>query len=144
RVGGLGERPQPRVVAGAAVVERGCRDVADPRPAARLQAVLPLLLVARGAAPRRERPEPLEGAPPDRHVRAPGVRGVDVVWTEVEERDRRALAPAHAKRVVLEAREDRAGEDVDVGVLARRAQERLEPAGPDLDVVVDEDHELAA
>ena len=71
------------------------------------------------------------------------MRGVDVVRTEIEERDRRALAPAHAKRVVLEAREDRAGEDVDVGVLARRAQERLEPAGPHVDVVIDEDHELA-
>ncbi len=56
----------------------------------------------------------------DRHVGAPREARVDVALAEVERGDGRVLAPAAARRGALEARADRAGEDVDVGVARRR------------------------
>ena len=44
----------------------------------------------------------------------------------------------------LQAGADRAGEDLRARMLAGGAQQRLEPSRADLDVVVDEHHELAA
>ena len=55
-----------------------------------------------------------------------------------------ALAPAAcAARAALQARPDRPGEHVDVGVLARGREQRVQPAGAGSDVVVDEHHQLA-
>ncbi len=123
RACGAAERAQARVVAGAAVVERGGGDVAD-APAGGPQARLPLLLVAVERQRGVERADALERAAAHRHVRAPGVRGVAVGGAEVEVRDRRALAAADAEAVVLEAREHRAGEDADVVRLAASAVEQ--------------------
>ncbi len=53
------------------------------------------------------------------------------------------LAPAGARRRALQARADRPGEDLDVGVRARGVEQRGEPAVAYLDVVVDEHDELA-
>ena len=53
--------------------------------------------------------------------------------------------PQQAKAMVLEAGVDRAGEDGDlVGARRGGGEQRLEPAGAHLDVVVDEAHERAS
>ena len=63
---------------------------------------------------------------------------VAVGGAEVEVRDRRVLAAAQVQRVVLEAGEDRAGEDADVGRQGRVGDDQgRQPAGMGLDVVVD-------
>ena len=141
-VGGGGKRAQAGVVARAAVVERGGGDVAD-APACGKQAALPLLLVAVQLAALVEAPGGGDRGAPDGHVRAPGRRDVAVGGAVVLGRDGRILAAAGPQAVVLEAGADRAGQHADVG---RRAlvcrDQRGEPAGLDLDVVVDEDEQV--
>ncbi len=141
-VGAAREAAQAGVVAGAAVVERGGGDVAD-APAGGAQACLPLLLVAAVDEVLVEAPDALERAAAHGDVRAPGARHVVVGRAEVERGDRRPLAAACAEAVVLEARVDRPDERADL----RRARlggadERGQPAGTNLDVVVDEDEQV--
>ena len=76
-VGRRAQRAQARVVARAAMVERGAGDVADP-PAGGLHARLPLLLVAVELARLVEGPHPLDRAAAHRHVGAPRVVAVAV------------------------------------------------------------------
>ena len=136
-VGGAGQGGDARVVAGAAVVQRGAGDVAQ-AAAAGLQPRLPLLLVAVELAALVKRPDALQRGTAHRHVRAPRVVAVAVLRAEVEMGDRRILAAAEGQRMVVEAGEDRAGEDADLGGLGGVGDDqRREPAGVDLDVVVD-------
>ncbi len=104
------------------------------------QAALPVLLVAGAAEQLVERPDPLERAAPQRQVRAPDELGVAVLGAEVERGDRQRLASAGVQPRALEPRADRAAERV---VLPRRREQRVEPAGPDLDVVVEEAEQFA-
>jgi hypothetical protein len=116
-------------------------DVAQ-APAGGLPPRLPLLLVAVQLAALVERPDALERRPAHRHVRAPGVLAVPVARAEVEVRDGRVLAAAQRHAMVLEACADRPGEDAHVaGQLSVCGQQRGEPAGPHLDVVVDVDEQ---
>src|SRR6185312_1330830 len=107
------------------------------------RAFLPLLLVASPAEALVERAQASEGGPADRHVRAPGERRRLVSLAEVERGDRRTLASAAARRRPLEAGEDAPREHVRSGVLAGGLEQRGEPAGAHLDVVVEEHHERA-
>ena len=143
-VGGPRERAQARVVARAPVVHRRGRHVADPAAGSE-QAPLPALLVPGPHVGLVEAPDAGHRAAPQRHVRAPGVIDVAVGRAEVLAGDGRALAPARAEAVVLEARADRAGEHADVLPGARFGREqRGQPARSHLDVVVDVDEQVAA
>jgi hypothetical protein len=140
-VGGAGEAADARVLARAAVVDAGGGDVADP-PAGGVQAPLPVLLVAVEVEPGVEAAHALERAAAQRQVRAPHELGVAVVGPEVERGDRRRLAPAGVEVRVLEARLDRAAERLVLGVLGGSGDQRAEPAGPRLGVVVEEAQEV--
>ena len=136
-VGGAGQVAQVRITAGAAMIDARRRDVAD-APAGRAQAPLPVLFVAGAAERLVERADPLERGAPDRQVRAPDELGLAVLLAEVERGDRQRFAPARAQVRALQARPDRAAE----GLVGLVRDERVEPARPHLDVVVEEAHEL--
>jgi glycosyltransferase involved in cell wall biosynthesis len=136
-VGGARERPQAGVVAGAAVIDGGVRDVGDSAAGA-AQAEQPLLLVAVAAERGVERPEALERATANREVGAPDHLGLAVLGAEVERRDRRRLAATAARRRTLETGADRASERIGIGVPLHARRERGEPAGRRPDVVVEE------
>ena len=142
-VGGAGEAADARVLAGAAVVDAGGGDVAD-APAGGVQSPLPVLLVAVEVEAGVEAADALERAPPQRQVGAPHELGVAVVGAEVERGDRRRLAPAGMQVGALEPRLDRAAERLVLGVLCGRGDQRPEPAGPRLGVVVEEAQEVRA
>ncbi len=135
-----GEGAELRVAAGAAMVDARRGDVAD-APAGGAQAALPVLLVAGAAERLVERADPLDRAAAQGHVRAPHELGVAVLLAEVERRHRQRLAPARAQLRSLQSRPDRPAERV---VLRGRAEQRVEPARPDLDVVVEEAQQLTA
>ena len=142
--GGAAQRAQARVIAGAAVIERGAGEVAD-APSGLQPARLPLGLVAVQRVRGVERADALDRRAPQRHVGAPGVRAVTVGIAEVLPGDGTALAPAGAKAPPLDARPDRPGQHADVGGQLRgAAQQRLEPAGRGAHVVVDEHQQLGA
>ena len=123
------------------MIERRCGDVAD-APAGGEQALLPLLLVAAPAAPvgvearrpRRTRAARIAMFAPHARAtsRSPAPRSVCVIGGPSRPHVRRRAARPSKRG------EDRAGEHVDVGCVAGRAQQRLEPPGAHLDVVVDE------
>ena len=141
-VAGPRERADPRVGAGAPVIDSRRRDVAQPA-AGRAQAVLPLLLVAVAAERGVERADPLDRRPPQREVRAPQELGVAVVRAEVEVGDGQRLAAAGAQVAALEARPDRPAEGLVPGVGLGRLEQGAEPAVPDVDVVVEEAEQVA-
>jgi hypothetical protein len=124
------------------VVDARRRHVADP-PARGAQAPLPVLLVARPAEPRVEGADALERGAPNGQVRAPGELGVAVLGAEVERGQRQRLAPARAQAPALEPRPDRPAERLVLRARARRRQQRVQVAGPRLDVVVEEAQQLA-
>ena len=119
----------------------GGGDVAD-APAGVLQPPLPVLLVAVEVEARVEAAGPLQRPPPQRQVRAPHELGVAVVGAEVERGHRRRLAPAGVQVRALEARPDRAAEGVVVRLVMGGGEQRAEPAGPRLGVVVEEAQEV--
>jgi hypothetical protein len=139
--GGAGERRHPRVGARTAVVERGAGEPAD-AAAGGVQPRLPLLLVAVEAERLVEPADLLDRRPAHREVRAPRVRRVALLRPEVEERDRRALAPAEPRRVALEHRAHRSGQAAVAGVALGPADQRGQPPRSHRDVVVDEADEL--
>ena len=143
---GVRQGAQPRVVSGAAVVDAGGGDVAQASAGAgRQPALLELLLVPTVDQPLVERPDEVEHGAAYAHVHAPGDGGVAVLLAEVERRDRRAFAPAGSERMVLEARVDRAGQETDrVRCRGRRGQQRAEPPGVGLDVVIEEQQPVSA
>ncbi len=144
RIGGAREIAQTRVLADAAVLDRGAGHVQDPCVRAqRAQPFLPLLLVAAVLERHVERPHAFERAAADRHVRAPREARVGVLVAQLERRDRRVLAPAAVRCVAVQARPDRPREHVHVRVLPRGIQQRVQPAIAGAHVVVDEHHELA-
>jgi hypothetical protein len=125
------------------VIEPGGGDVAD-APAGPQMALLPLLLItAPEAAVHVEGADRPQRGGADRQIRAPRTRDVAVLRPEVHARDRRPLAAADGARASFEAGADGAGEDADVGVGRGGGDERVEPAFVHLDVVVDEDEQLA-
>ena len=140
-VGGAREPADARVRAGAAVVDAGGRHVAD-APAGGLQAPLPLLLVAVEVEAGVEAARPLERAPAQCQVRAPHELGVAVVGAEVERCHRRRLATAGVQVRALELRTDRAAEGVVLRLGVCGGEQRAEPAGPGLGVVVEETEEV--
>ncbi len=112
------------------------------------QPFLPLLLVAVQPRASRRRARRCSIAARRTVMLAPQAKRtlVGVAWPEVERGDRRALAPAGVPAptaAALKAGADGAGEDLCAGVLAGAPQQRLQPSGANLDVVVDEHHQLA-
>ena len=63
---------------------------------------------------------------------------------EIERRDRRSLAATRARSAALQPRTDRAAEDIGAGSGVDAGQQRREPAGRCLHVVVDEHDQIAA
>ena len=137
-VGAAAEVAQARVAARAAVVDAGGGDVAD-RAARGAQARLPLLLVARARQLGVERPGLGEGFAGEGEVRAPQELGVLVGRAEVERGDRQRLAAAGAEARVLED----AGGSGRRSRRRRRVEQRVQPAGPDAHVVVEQADQVA-
>ena len=126
----------------APVVDPRGRDVADP-PAGGAQPPLPVLLVAGAAERGVEAPDPLQRAAPHRQVGAPRELRVAVLRAEVERGQRQRLAPARVQPAALQPRPDRPAERLVVRVRAGGGQQRVQPARPRLDVVVEEAQQLA-
>ncbi len=124
------------------MVEAGRGDVAD-AAAGGAVALLPLLLVTADRDRLVEAAGGLEGAAPDRDVRAPRQRHVAVGRAGVEGGDRRLLTAAGARAAALQEGVDRAGEDVDLGRRVGCRQQRRQPRRRRPHVVVDEDQQLA-
>src|ERR1700722_5704827 len=104
---------------------------------------LPLLLVAAILERHVKRPNTLQRSAADRHVGSPGKARGSVLRAEVQCRDGRLLAPATMGRRAFQAREDRPGEDLSLGMFASGCEQRVEPALANLHVVVDEHDQLA-
>src|SRR4051794_15971278 len=136
------EAGEPGIAAGPAVIDAGGGDVAH-ASAGRLEAPLPVFLVAVEVERLLEAAGPLQRAAAQRQVRAPGELGVGVVRSEVERGDRQRLAPAGAQPRALEPGPDRPAEDLVPGRRVHAGEHRVQPAGPDLHVVVEEADELA-
>ena len=133
------ELPQLRVAARPAMVDARRRDVAD-APAGRAQPPLPVLLVAGAAERLVERPDPLErrraGSPCSRptRTRPRGPRG-----------PRSSAVTGSGSRPHARRREPSSRGRIGPPKASSPSwrEQRVEPARPDLDVVVEEAHELA-
>ena len=108
RIRGSRERADRGIGPGPDVVELGAGNPQDPATRG-AHAVLPLLLVAVELACGVEGADALDPGPPHAEVGAPADAEVGL-----QERDRRALAPALAVARVVDARVDRARQRADV------------------------------